>query len=350
MKKYFTLIVALPLLLLAQQAKAQQRDAEEAKTILYASPSVEGMGKGRGIVVGYERLPQFDIESESSNSTIGNGSGHVRRNNVFDARIILPVLNKPQNKLLFGVSYNLEEYDFTNVQSNVEPFESYSLYSNLHDKDLKSLGAQAAFLHSVNEQNFYLVRVKGELNGDYTNENVSRNDYLKTSVDLLYGWKKSPNYVFGIGLQWGYTFGRRRIFPAAIYNRTFNDRWGIEAIVPANLRVRRNVSEKTLLYAGYKLDGASYNMYVKHEPLSSFDQLELRRTDLKLLLRLEQEIYDFLWFSVEGGYRHNFRYNIYDDIGTSGQNYIIKSDLAGTGYVGVELFVVPPRKFSEKNK
>lgn len=309
----------------------------------YASPGVRGMGKPRGVVVSYERLPQFDIDSESDDPSIGHGQGHIRRHNKFSVRALAPVMNKPRTKLILGIEYELEEFNFDGLTES-----SYALYRYLEDKNLKSVGLQLAYLHSLNQRNFYLIRVKGELNGDYTHDDVNIADYFKATVDVAYGWKKTPDYSIGIGFQWGYVFGRQRIYPGILYNRTFNPKWGVESIFPANARLRYNANEKTLFYAGYRLEGGSYNLYVDEPPLSKFKDLELRRTDIKGLLRMEREIYDFLWFAVEGGFRQYYRHRLFDEVGS--RDELIKNDLAGAGYVGVELYLVPPRRFTEKKR
>lgn len=345
MKLLLPKLLLLPLALWVQQAVAQgtARDLADIEKIEYASPSVRNMGKSRGIVIGYERLPQFDIESESDNPEIGDGRGHVRRHNKFFVRALAPVMNKPKTKLILGIDHKFEEFNFENVVP-----ATYSLYRNLEDKNLKSLGLQLALLYSPNEVNFYLVRAKAELNGDYTRDNISISDYLKTTVDLAYGWKRSPDFAWGVGLQLGYAFGRQRIYPGLLYNRTFNDKWGVESIFPANIRLRYNLNEKTLLYTGYRLEGASYNLFANDPPLSQFNDIELRRTDIKGLLRVEREIYDFLWFAVEGGFRQYYRHRAFDEVGS--RDELITNDLAGAGYIGIELYAVPPRKFVERSK
>ncbi|MCP2042683.1 DUF6268 family outer membrane beta-barrel protein [Pontibacter sp. HSC-36F09] len=347
MKLTLPKLLLIPLLLLGERALAQETEQDltdvQKQTKEYASPGVRGMGKSRGIVIGYERLPQFDMESESDNPEVGNGRARVRRHNKFFVRALAPVMNKPNTKLILGIDHKFEEFNFESVSP-----ASYSLYRNLEDKNLKSLGLQLAFLHSFDEVRFLLVRAKGELNGDYTRDNINVSDYLKTTIDVGYGWKRSPDFAWGVGFQLGYTFGRQRLYPGIIYNRTFNDRWGVESIFPANLRVRYNVSEKTLLYTGYRIEGASYNLYASEPPLSQFNDIELRRTDIKGLLRLEQEIYDFLWFAVEGGFRQYYRHRAFDDVGS--RDVLIKNTLKGAGYVGIELYAVPPRKLLERSQ
>ncbi|MER2998011.1 DUF6268 family outer membrane beta-barrel protein [Pontibacter populi] len=325
------------------QAQAQGPETEILEE--YASPGVRGMGKGKGIVIGYERLPQFDIESEARDNRLESGSGRIRRHNKFDVRINAPILNKPQTKLIFGIDYKFEEFNFTDVTP-----AAYDLYEYLEDKNLQSIGSQLVYLRSIDNRRFYLIRLKGELNGDFTKDDLDTDliDYFKSTIDVAYGWKKSPDYAIGVGLQFGYTFGRKSVYPAILYNRTFNDRWGVEAIFPANTRVRYNLNEKTLLFAGYRLEGASYNLTVDKGNLSEFGEIELRRTDVKGILRLEREIYDFLWFGVEGGFRQYYRNRVFDEVGS--RDEILDNDLSGAGFVRVELFVVPPRRFMEKNK
>ncbi|WP_439881134.1 DUF6268 family outer membrane beta-barrel protein [Pontibacter sp. MBLB2868] len=336
-----TLLLVFCIFIYEQHAQAQSPEVETLEE--YATPNVRGMGKSRGVIVGYERLPNFDIDSESDDPKIGNGSGRVHRHNKFYVRAFAPAVNKPQTKVIVGIDYKLEEFNFSEISPS-----SYSLYRYLEDKDLKSLGLQVAYLHSMDNRRFYLFRIKGELNGDYTRDNISIPDYLKVTLDLAYGWKRTPDYALGIGLQLGYAYGRQSIYPGILFNKTFNDKWGVESIFPANARVRYNFDEKTLLYGGYRLEGASYDIFANSTALQEFGEIEFRRTDIKGLLRLEREIYDFIWFGVEGGFRQYYRHRIFDEVGS--RDPLITNDLAGAGYVNVEIFLVPPRRFTEKGR
>lgn len=344
MKKIFTSTLLFAFFLIGCQAVAQRPAYRQADTITYAGPGVEGQARPRGLVIRYERLPGFDIESESDDPRVGNGEGRVRRHNKFSVSAGAPLINRPQTKLIIGFDYELEEFNFEDLDEN-----SYSLYRYLEDKNLKSIGLQLAYQHSLDERKFYIIRVKGELNGDYTRDNISITDYFKGTVDLAYGWSFSPYYSIGVGVQYGYIFGRQRIYPGLLYNRTFNPKWGVEAIFPAAARVRYNANEKTLFYAGYRLEGGSYNIYADDTELQQFDEIELRRTDIKGLLRMEREIYDFIWFAVEGGFRQYYHNRIYEEVGTS-DDELIDNDLAGAGFIEVELYLVAPRKWLEKGQ
>lgn len=311
----------------------------------FANPSVIGMGKSKGIIVNYEWQPNFGITSVSQNPSVGNKEGEVRRNNKFDLRLYAPLFNNPHFKMIAGFNYAFEEFNFK------YPLPEYPFYKNIEDKNLKSISGQVVMLRPINEQNFYLVRFKGELNGDYTSKEVAVPDYLKTTVEFLYGWKKSPSYSYGFGAQLGYALGRRRIYPAFLFNRTFNPKWGIEAILPANADIRYNQSERSLWFAGFSVDGASYNINVRNIATPAFETLELRRSEIRARVRWEREIYDFLWFGVEAGYRENLNFNAFEKEANDGfifgkrEEPIIENTLKGAALFNVEIFLVPPRRF-----
>jgi hypothetical protein len=346
MKNIYSLVVSLALLGLSEQAVAQEVLTDSAQAVRgqadpkeLANPSVVGMSRSKGVVVRYEMLPRFGVRSEGKRSDIGNAEADVRRNNKFELKAYAPIINRPHFKMVFGAGYFLEEFNFKQPEGL-----EYPLYKQLQDKDLRSLDGQLIMLKPFNERNYLLLRVKGELNGDYGKySNISFDKYLRTSVEAIYGWKKSPYFSYGFGVQVGYTFGRQSIYPAILYNRTFNDRWGIESIFPANLTVRRNLSEKSLLFAGYKVEGASYNVTVS-PPFMANETVELRKSEIRARLRWEREIYDFIWFGVEGGYRYNHRFNVYEGENVKGDP-IIENHLKDASFLQFDLFLVPPKRF-----
>lgn len=316
----------------------------------YASPGVLGMGKSKGIIVNYEWQPSFGIMSEEQASSTGapglKRDGTVRRNNKLDIKAYFPLVNKSRIKVVGGFNYFFEEFNFE------YPLPKYSFYENLEDKNLKTIAGQLVMLRPINETNFYVMRIKGELNGDYTSKKVAVADYLKTTLEFLYGWKKSPTYSYGFGAQLGYALGRRRLYPAFLYNRTFNSKWGIESILPANADIRYNASEKSLWFAGFSVDGAAYNLNFNNPSFNNLETMELRRSEIRARVRWEREIYDFLWLGAEAGYRQNFTFEVSDK--ESGDGYmffdkrdapIIDNKLKGAPLFSLEIFLVPPRRF-----
>ena len=249
---------------------------------------------------------------------------------------------------MLGLNYERQEFQFEQQSA----IDQYSLYGNIQNKALSTIGTQLAIIRPVDDVHWYIFRTKGELNGDYSSDELDINNYLKVSSELIYGWKRSPTFAWGVGVQLGYTFGRQSIYPVIVYNRTFNERWGVEALFPARVLVRRNLSPKSLLFGGYELVSTNYNLHLRNSFKTENNQagvtsLELRQIDIKARLRLEHEIFSVLWVGVEGGYRYNYQFNSYDR-SNNARDLVVTSTLAGAPYVSLDLFLVPPRKLLER--
>ena len=313
----------------------------------FANQSVLGQGPSKGLIVHYERVPtQFQIRSSGTNG-VPDYTTNVSKNALLVAKLYAPILNHPHLKLVLGFNYERQEFQF----EQQSPVDQYSLYNNIENKGLTTIGSQLAVFRPVDAVHYYVFRIKGELNGDYTSDQLSINDYLKVSSDLIYGWKRSPTFSWGIGLQLGYSLGRQSVYPAIVYNRTFNDRWGVEALFPARVLVRRNLTPKALLFAGYELVSTNYNLKLR-QPFATqsnprVTSLELRQIDVKFRLRLEHELLSFLWGAAEAGYRYNYQFNAYDRTNST-RELAISSQLGLAPYVALDLFIVPPRKLLEK--
>ncbi|UOQ80211.1 DUF6268 family outer membrane beta-barrel protein [Hymenobacter sp. 5414T-23] len=317
----------------------------------FAVPSVIGMGPSKGVVAHIESLSDFKINSTiNDRDPAQKASTTVTKNRRAFIKGYIPVWNHPHLKVVIGLNYDREEFQFK------EPNNS-TYYRNLEDKGLKVIGTQLAVIRPIDETHWYLARIKGELNGDYTSSELDIPDYLKMSGEFIYGWKRSPTFAWGIGAQLGYTFGRQSLYPVVLYNRTFNPHWGVEALFPARVTFRYNASPKTLFFGGYTVDGLNYNIKLREPLMNGLQTLIVRETEVKFRLRMEREIYDFLWFGLEGGYRYNYSFNAFDKDGNKGTLFslgggtrpkVIENTLGGAPYASLEVFLVPPRKFLRK--
>lgn len=350
-KKYaYYLLLLIPWLsAMPLQSYAQEDTTRQDKE--YANPSVEGTARGKFLIFKYQRVFGYQFNSTAANKdklAIGNANADIENSNIAEIKGFIPLWNRPHFKTVLGVGYEREEFNFEKPDTI-----KYLYHQNLQDKGLKSLSAQLAFLRPVNYKNYWILRVKGQLNGDYTSDELSFNDYLKVTAEFMYGWKKSKYFSWGIGAQLGYTFGRQTIYPAILYNRTFNSHWGIEAVFPATVKMRYSPSEKAFFYFGYELDGYSYNIKVDKYPFSqspvfsNIKTIELRHNDLKFNARYEQEIYDFLWFGLEGGYRMNIAYDAFET-GSDRKTTLIETDAGGAPYAEASIFFVVPRAFLKR--
>lgn len=321
----------------APAAEIAPRVAED-----WATPGVTGDRPSKGIVISYNLITPYDITSNPVREGLGGASSRVTRLEQMEFSMRIPITWKGRTKIVTGINYLYEEYHF----ENPEQLE-YDFYTNLEDRHLNSLGFTAFILHSLDNRRFLGSRLSFELNGDYQDSDLPIMQQGKASGALLYGWRPNAYTAYGFGGYYSYTFGRPSVYPVFLWSKTFNRRWGIEAVLPANFRVRHNFSQKSILLAGARVTGYSYHILSKNPPLSNYPYLELRNSNVLGFLEFEQEIYSFLWFGVTVGYRYSINFNVSEENSFSNDR-IIENKVGHSPYFNVSLFAVPPRNLLKR--
>lgn len=330
-------------------------DTAEVEGIKYCNPRLEGMGPSKGITLLYERAFEADIVSESEDPTISNARGTIQRNNFFQFEGKLPVVNRPAFKLLIGWDYSHQEFIFKTDEGL-----DYPLYTNIQQKHLRTIGLNVSSLKSIGEFRYLLFQVRGDLNGDYSADQLPTADFFKASIAAIYGVKLCPTKTHGFGLYWSYTFGRQRLIPAFVYNHTFNRHWGVEILFPAFAKLRYNINRSTLFYLNAQVSGASYNLEFDNPPLRDLPDVQLRRSGIRYFLEFNREIYDFLWFGISGGIEQTLNFSLTEErnrgtrisfsegIKIHPSEEVIDSRIAPMPFINASLFIVPPRKLEQK--
>lgn len=303
----------------------------------WATPGVVGDRPSKGIVVSYNLVTPYNIISTPVKEGLSAGSSRVTRLEQMRFTMRIPVSWKGRTKIFTGIDYLYEEYHFQDSRP-----QEYELYQRLEDRHLNSLGLTAFIVHALDHRSFLGSRLSVEMNGDFRDSQLPFIQQAKVTAALLYGWKPDVYTAFGIGGYYSYTFGRPSVYPVFLWSKTFNKRWGVEAVLPANFRVRHNFSQKTILLAGARVSGNSYHILSDDPPLSDYPYLELRNSNLFSFLEFEQEILDFLWFGITAGYRYNINFNVSEE-NSFNNDRIIENKTGHSPYFELSLFAVPPR-------
>jgi len=354
MQKNHTLSIVL--ILLSALAEAQNDTIN--KVIItapkYCDPKLVGMAPSKGFYISYERAGNASITSTSRDTAVGNSSANIERNNKFEVSLKFPIKTKGSLKLIGGFRYLYEEFTFKDASG----ISDYALYSNLQQKHLKSIGANLSVLQSLGETKFLIWRNDFDLNGDYTSKNLPTSSFIKASSTLLYGWKKCETKSTAIGLYLNYSLGRQSLVPVFMYNNTFNAHWGIEALLPASAKLRYNLNEKSLMYAGYILDGGSYNLDIDNPAIRQYKSLQLRKSYIKLFVEFQRELYKIIWFSVTAGIRQptNFNLTTKEDKGGSFSfskgivkgEQLIENTVSLAPFFNATLFITPPKTLTNQ--
>jgi hypothetical protein len=246
-------------------------------------------------------------------------------------------LNKYNLKIAFGLRYRIEDMFFDDLENN-----SFDFYRQLENKNLKSIGTSLYVIKPLKGNRFLLFRARASLNGDYDRDHRPTSDYLKFSLAPLIGWKKHNNLSYAVGLGYSQNFGRISVFPLVSYNQTFNEHFGVESLLPLYAKIRYStLDKKNFLYAGTKIEGATYNVR-----FSNGSEGYLNNSEIKYQISYEREIYDFVWVGIETGLRSNLNFSL-SETPARQMSTIVNSNLNMSYYFGFSLFIVPPRKFSK---
>ncbi len=297
------------------------------------------MPRSKGFSIKQERVLNYRITSDGSEAGLDNSEDEVRLNRRWEAKLRFPLLLKPHFKLAMGLEYFHEEYRFEGFPNNDFPF-----YQSLENKALRSLGGAMYMVKPWLGNRYFIMRVGVKFNGDQNIGDMFDSDFLKVSVAPLIGWKKDPFTSIAVGVAYSYDFGRQSIYPVLSYNRTFNSRWGLESILPLNVKLRYTHNDKNLFYATTELNGASYNIQLDNLAFPQNQEMLLRKSEIRFLLTYEKEIHDWLWFGLEAGMRSNIEFSLRNSAKRDAIR-LIENNFNTAMVLSASIFIVPPRKF-----
>ncbi|UII25642.1 hypothetical protein LVD15_20390 [Fulvivirga maritima] len=300
----------------------------------FCVPSVIGLPRSKGIVIKREIVRDYSIRSSSDE--YGDSNAELRRNRRWEFKVRAPIIMKDGFKMAAGIKYFVEEHNFEEPDNLEYPF-----YKNLENRSLRSIRGELFMVKPTKTNRFYLLRLSGGLNGDYGSDSFAKHDFFRFSVSPLIGWKKNDYVSYAFGVAFSYNFGRRSIAPIIAYNKSFNNQWGVEMILPAEAKLRYStLNQKNFFYLKSELNGSNYSVRLDE---TQEELLYLNKSEVRFLLCWEREIHDWLWFGIESGLRTNINFDLSSEVGFNADT-VIENKLNAAMVYNVSIFVVPPRK------
>jgi hypothetical protein len=344
MKKVLTaiLLAFLPLLSFSQTDTTKTADdfnfeefgdADDKVIKTFCTQKVNYLSPTKLISIGYESQLPFHLASVGTHGmaqAISTTETHVNTFGGFRLGVNTPVISRSNFILNLGLTYWNTRVALGN------PERSANFFGNI--KALNSTGINATVFKPLNNKNFLIIQANADLNGNYRNFDELDTKGLTFSGTAIYGWKKDDNFMWGLGVSRTYRAGQVLHIPVILYNRTFNQKWGMEVILPARAHVRRNFSPSSYLMAGYEIEG---NAYYLGNPSGA--PLHLRRGELKPRIMFEQKITGFIWLSAQAGLRYNWRFNAFNSQNpTKDQKPLFDNTLGNPLYFNVSINLVSP--------
>jgi len=311
MKKYLLLIGLLPFFVYGQEDDFDMSAFEEASDAkIYVTNKVLGLSPTKLLNFSFDYVGQNTWTTTAGDAfpgTYPETESQFNSNYGLRLETNYPVISN--NRLIVNAYLNYWEsrYDADPTESNVAQF--------FNNNPLRTTALGAVVFKPLDDRQFLLFQIEGAVNGNY-NFNTIQADFSKTKVSAsaLYGWKPNDYTNVAFGLSRTYRGGRLLHLPVFMFNKTFNETWGLEVLLPARAYLRRNFSPKSFLMVGGELEGQSYHL---QGPASttfqgdlSNNDWELRKSEIRTRISWDRAITDFIWFNVQAGTVITYRLDV----------------------------------------
>lgn len=329
----------------------------EGKIKLYCNPKIFDLSPNKFISVGYDYVMKTKLESSLEGKYQGDDDKIAPKSTEFvnlGLRINanIPVVSKASILWQIGGAFNQISFNEQPLINTLVFHSQDAIIKNLEKNGLIYSNLNTTVFKPLSEKSFMIFQGMGELNGNYGFSKSSNKADLKTirsSVSALYGKRPHDRFQWAVGVTRTYRGGELNYVPIVMYNYTsVNRKWGTEILFPARASYRRKFNSRSILLAGYELEGSSYRLY--NVGLSA-KNVELRRSELRIRLDYQRQLKGFVWLAVQAGLRHNVNFNV-DSLGDSNkdffrgfvgkQDYIMLNDLSLVPYFNVSLNLVSP--------
>lgn len=290
----------------------------------FCSPKIEGLSPAKLISLGYDYQGAYNL-SASNIFKVEDGTyafdpngqlivvsrgSQAKVNATYGVRagFNIPVISKTNLVWQMGANYWNTQY----VYDEPPTTESNLLHQTLSEHGMRTTGVNTTVFKPLDRKNFLLFQGSADLSGTYGIELMPA-QYLRYSAALIYGRRPTEKKQWGLGLARTYRVGEINYIPVVLYNSTDAlNKWGAEVLFPARAHVRRTINPRNMIFAGYELEGQSYRLW--RDPASGVDlrneDLEIRRGEARFRMVYEFSLKDFIWLSVQAGYRFQYRFDV----------------------------------------
>jgi hypothetical protein len=337
-------IITLMLLAVSAAAMAQTDTTEvfedysqygEADGVVrYCTQKVLNQTPQRIISIGYDYNAGFHMPGvRFSESSPFAQDFHVNQVSMLRAQVNVPVIANTKLIWQLGANYWSSQFVFENEKNN-------SFAKTLQANALVSTGINSTIFKPLNDRNFLILQASADLNGVFPKLGDINAKALTLSATGIYGWKTSESNMIGTGIARTYRAGRLIYIPVVLWNKTFNDRWGMELLLPAKGFVRYNFSTSSMLQVGFELEG---NQFYTRMPQSKNGEVYIQRGEFKPRIMWDKKITGFLWFNVQAGLRYNYRFDVMNKSnGKEDADRFFTSPLGNPMYINFSLNFVSP--------
>jgi hypothetical protein len=257
-------------------------DFEDADIKTFCSSKIIGISPQQFISLGYD----FQGSYQASFSEVGSfldgedvPQETYQVNSTQGLRLVANIPVYSRNNLIVQLGANIWDlqYQFDRPDDQINNDVARSISQN----GLRTIGVNTTIFKPLDETRFLLFQGSADLSGDYTLKNFQSLGFTRYSAAALFGWRKSDYLQWGLGMSRTYRVGEMNYIPVVLFNWTAkNSPWGIESLLPARAHLRYTFNVRSMLFAGFELEGQSYRINGVSETLDN-QSLEIRRGEMR---------------------------------------------------------------------
>jgi hypothetical protein len=307
-------------------------DAEGVKR--FCTQKVLNQSAQRIVSFGYEYHGGFSMPDvrldyvlpASQNFTVNNVAA-------LRAQVNIPVISTNKFIWQLGANYWGSKYNIENPGTDL-------FAKILHEGTMTSAGINSTIINPLNEKNFLIIQGSADANGIFKNLSEVNGKSITFSATAIYGWKTSEKNMIGTGLARTYRAGQIIHLPVLFWNKTFNDKWGMELLLPARGFLRYNVSTTNMFQVGFELEGNQFWMNLLNSKNGS---VFIQRGEVKPRIMWDKKISGFIWLNAQAGLRYNYRFDVMNEYDARKESLrYFTSNLGNPFYLNISLNLVSP--------
>ena len=312
-----------------------QEDIEEGeiKPICYCKPGVRNKSRTKGLSLTFSNSEggAFEGEEEELNPPLTS----FKHNQSIELSIKAPVVLRDNFNLFVGYKLFKESFKIDN------PGNQYAnVLSTLRGESLRSSTLSLSIAKPLDETHFIVASLRYTSSGNYGQFMTFGKQYGIYKFYGIYGIKKTEDNEWGVGVSANKSFRRTTVLPFVFFNKNFNSRWGIEAVLPSSIFGRCNFNDGTIALFGAEFGSKSYRLEEENNEVDPFD-FAYNHSELMFSARVERQLTTWVWANLRAGYRMNFS----SDFESKNSNYSdFRVEPTNGMFIRLGLFLSPPAR------
>lgn len=308
-------------------------DVDNLEVKSFCQPGVRNKSRSKGLEIKYGNRGAGQLTNSKEDT--GNLSNKYNKWENLEIKLKAPLLLKDNFKILVGYKYYQERFDFSEIGSTHLP-----VISSLNEHTLKSSSFSLTLNKSFDERRYAAIQFQYAVGGNFSGLGKFQNRYASYRALGVYGVKPSEDFEWGVALNISKNFRRFNVIPFFLLNKNLSPKWGIEALLPAFINLRHNISPGNILLTGLEFGNKNFRLDIPQEGSPDLD-LAYNQSHLKAVVKYQRRIIPWVWVGAEVGYQYNLntRFEAKND-NTTG--FTLRA--TNTPFFNLSIFVSPHSK------